>query len=303
MVHRARPVGNVGVRELARRARELRRAIGLQLRRIREDAGLTRAQVARAAGIDRAHYSRIETGEAGASLEVLLATGAVLGADLGVRYFAGAGPRIRDRFQAPIVEALLRVLHESWVAQPEVPVVRPVRGGSTSSSAAMARSSPARCSRSCVASSRSFAGRPRRRLRSMCPTSIRRPGCSSYGPRPTPGRSPAASTPPFEPRTPHGQSTPSRHCRPRRKDGQAPRSCGRGWSEGTRRSWTGRHVASGLADDRGTPGRSACGEARAVTPSQQSRPGGGTDGPRWPPRPAPVVPDSRSVVEPWANPA
>jgi len=62
------------------------------------------------------------------SLEVLTAIGAVLGCDLSVRYFPGSGPRIRDRFQAPIVEALIGILDQSWVPQPEVPVMRPVRG-------------------------------------------------------------------------------------------------------------------------------------------------------------------------------
>jgi transcriptional regulator with XRE-family HTH domain len=128
MVRRVRSAQVVGVRELARRERELRRAIGHQLLTIREDGGLTRAEVARAAGIDRAHYSRIEVGERGASLDVLTAVGAVLGCDLSVRYFPGSGPRIRDRFQAPIVEALIGILDQSWVPQPEVPVHRPVRG-------------------------------------------------------------------------------------------------------------------------------------------------------------------------------
>lgn len=128
MAHRVRAVQVVGTRELTRRERELRRAIGHQLLTIREDGGLTRAEVARAAGIDRAHYSRIETGETGASLGILMAIGSVLGCDLGVRYFPGLGPRIRDRFQAPIVEALLGILDPSWVPQPEVPVLRPVRG-------------------------------------------------------------------------------------------------------------------------------------------------------------------------------
>jgi len=128
MARRLRPAVPIGIRELARRERELRRVIGNQARTIREDAGLARADVARAAGIDRAHYSRIETGETGASLEVLMAIGAALGADLSVRYFPGSGPRIHDRFQAPIVEALLRAMHPRWVAQPEVPVMRPVRG-------------------------------------------------------------------------------------------------------------------------------------------------------------------------------
>jgi transcriptional regulator with XRE-family HTH domain len=128
MTHTVRAAQMVGVRELARRERELKRVIGHQLMTIREDAGLTRAEVARAAGIDRAHYSRIERGETGASLEVLTAIGAVLGCDLSVRYFPGSGPRIRDRFQAPIIEALIGILDQSWVPQPEVPVMRPVRG-------------------------------------------------------------------------------------------------------------------------------------------------------------------------------
>ena len=128
MARGVRPIHPVAVRELARRERKLRRAIGSHLQTLREDAGLTRADVARAAGIDRAHYSRIETGDTGASLDVLLAIGSVLGADLGVRYFPGSGPRIRDRFQAPIVEGLVRALDGGWVAHPEVPVSRPVRG-------------------------------------------------------------------------------------------------------------------------------------------------------------------------------
>lgn len=128
MTHGASPVAPIGARELARRQRELKRAIGDQLQTIREDGGVTRAEVARAAGIDRAHYSRIETGETGASLRVLMTIGSVLGCDLSVRYFPGSGPRIRDRLQAPIVEALLRVLDGRWAAQPEVPIIRPVRG-------------------------------------------------------------------------------------------------------------------------------------------------------------------------------
>src|SRR3990172_508260 len=128
MAGRSRSTVPVGIRELARRERELRRVIGNQVRTMREDAGLTRADVARAAGIDRAHYSRIETGETGASLEVLMAIGAALGADLSVRYFPSSGPRIHDRFQAPIVEALLRALHLRWMGQPEVQVRRPVHG-------------------------------------------------------------------------------------------------------------------------------------------------------------------------------
>ena len=117
-----------GPREVGRRRRDLCRAIGTQVRALREDAGLSQAAVARAAGIDRAHLSRLEQGNTGVSLDVLVSLGGVLGAELGVRLFPGAGPRVRDRFQAPIVEALLRLLGPGWLARPEVPIREPVRG-------------------------------------------------------------------------------------------------------------------------------------------------------------------------------
>ena len=86
------------------------------------------AQVAALAGIDRAHLSRIESGSANPSIEALTAVGIVLGADLSVRFFATAGPRIHDRFQASIVEALVGVLDARWRVALEVPVSEPSRG-------------------------------------------------------------------------------------------------------------------------------------------------------------------------------
>jgi len=59
---------------------------------------------------------------------VLTAVGAALGADLGVRFFAGSGPRIRDRFQAVMSEELLGALHPRWENALEVPVRTPSRG-------------------------------------------------------------------------------------------------------------------------------------------------------------------------------
>ena len=84
--------------------------------------------MARAAGIDQAHLSRIESGVARASVDVLVAISAVLGADLALKLFAGSGPRLHDRFQAPMVEALIRILDRRWIARPEVPVHEPARG-------------------------------------------------------------------------------------------------------------------------------------------------------------------------------
>jgi transcriptional regulator with XRE-family HTH domain len=118
----------IGPRELARRERELRRWIGGQVRDHREDLGLTRSALARAAGLDHAHICRIELGTVSASQGALVAIAAALGADLGVRLFPGAGPAIRDRFQAPIVEAIIRAIDPSWGVRPEVAVGKPSRG-------------------------------------------------------------------------------------------------------------------------------------------------------------------------------
>jgi transcriptional regulator with XRE-family HTH domain len=123
------PMGQTKLqRDARRRASEIQRAIGNELRRLREDAGLTITRVAAAAGIDRRFLARIEAGERGASLETLTTAFAVLGADLSVKAFPTTGPRIRDRFQAAMGEALLRVLHRRWLASAEVPVIRPARG-------------------------------------------------------------------------------------------------------------------------------------------------------------------------------
>ncbi len=115
-------------REIRRRERETRRATGSALLRLRVDAGLSQALVARAAGIDRSFLGRIETGERRASIAVLTAIATVLGADLPVRPYPTTGPRIHDRTQAAMTEALLRVLHPRWIATPEVPVHQPARG-------------------------------------------------------------------------------------------------------------------------------------------------------------------------------
>ena len=72
--------------------------------------------------------SEVEAGRVQASLKTLTALGMTLGADLSVRFFTGASLPLRDRFQAPMVEALLGNLHDSWRGHPEVRVTRPARG-------------------------------------------------------------------------------------------------------------------------------------------------------------------------------
>jgi transcriptional regulator with XRE-family HTH domain len=107
---------------LSRRGNELRRWIGRQIQELRTEAGVSQRQLANCAGLAQSYLWRIEEGQAQPSLDTLLAIGGCLGADLGVRFFPTAGPRLRDRFQAPILEELLRIRHSSWSAQPEMPV-------------------------------------------------------------------------------------------------------------------------------------------------------------------------------------
>lgn len=107
---------------------ETQRAIGRSLRDLRTDAGLSIAAVAREAGIDRSFLSRIERGDRAAGVAVLTAIATVLGADLSIKAFPNTGPRIRDRFQAPMVETLIRALNNRWIVDPEVVVVHPARG-------------------------------------------------------------------------------------------------------------------------------------------------------------------------------
>jgi len=117
-VHRRLP----GPRELMRRRRALQASAGRQVAEQREEAGISRVELARAAGIDHAYLWKIETGRANPSVDVLVALAAPLGADVGIRLFPTTGPRLLDRFQAPMLEALMRALDERWLAEPEVPV-------------------------------------------------------------------------------------------------------------------------------------------------------------------------------------
>jgi transcriptional regulator with XRE-family HTH domain len=102
--------------------------IGEEVLRLRLDAGVSLRELGAVTGLDPSHLARIEKGQVQASLEALTAISAALGADLSLRFYAGAGPRIRDRFQAPMIEALLRTLDPRWIARLEVPIPRPARG-------------------------------------------------------------------------------------------------------------------------------------------------------------------------------
>src|SRR5438874_1604007 len=114
--------------EATRRERDLRHALGLDLRNQCSDASLTQARLARAAGLSPAQVSRILSGTESASLHALAAISIAMGGRPVVRIEPGTGPPIRDRFQGRMIEALIRILHDRWKRFLEVPVYRPVRG-------------------------------------------------------------------------------------------------------------------------------------------------------------------------------
>jgi transcriptional regulator with XRE-family HTH domain len=108
------------LREADRRSRRRTLTMGEELRRLRMDAGLTITALAASIGVDPSHLARIEKGLALPSLDLLERLAVALGADLGIRFFAGTGPRLRDRFQAPMLEALMAILHPRWAREVEV---------------------------------------------------------------------------------------------------------------------------------------------------------------------------------------
>jgi transcriptional regulator with XRE-family HTH domain len=114
--------------ESERKLRRLWVRTGDEVRRLRLDAGLTLTELGSVVGVHRSHLARIEGGVVSPSLEVLMSIGVALGADLSVKYFAGAGPRLVDRFQAPMIEGFIPRLAPRWGVRLEVGVSTPARG-------------------------------------------------------------------------------------------------------------------------------------------------------------------------------
>lgn len=95
---------------------------------MRLEVGVSLSELARVVGVHRSHIARIEAATARPSLDVLTAIGVALGAEISVRYFPGSGPRLHDRFQAPMVESFVKALHSRWMVELEVPISQPSRG-------------------------------------------------------------------------------------------------------------------------------------------------------------------------------
>jgi transcriptional regulator with XRE-family HTH domain len=115
-------------REMRAVQRRQFRSLGDELRQLREDAGRSQHAVAAAAGLSQGYVSKVEAGLARPSLAVLRRLSASLGVDLSLRLFPNTGPRVRDRLQLPMEQALLDLTRTRYRPQPEVRVWRPVRG-------------------------------------------------------------------------------------------------------------------------------------------------------------------------------
>ena len=114
--------------EVEKKEQAVRRAIAMELRTQREDAGISLSRLARAAGLTPGFLSRIEADDASPSVHTYVAIAHAPGGDLRMRFEPGAGVPLRDRYQARMIEALLRLLHPRWKRFVEVPVHRAVRG-------------------------------------------------------------------------------------------------------------------------------------------------------------------------------
>jgi transcriptional regulator with XRE-family HTH domain len=114
--------------ETARRLRRSSIRVGDDVRDLRSDAGVSLRELGAATGLDPSHIARIEKGQVQPSIRSLTLISVALGADLSLRFYAGSGPRIHDRFQAPMIEALLGELHPRWGPRLEVRVPGPTRG-------------------------------------------------------------------------------------------------------------------------------------------------------------------------------
>jgi transcriptional regulator with XRE-family HTH domain len=115
-------------RHIRQRQEDFRRALADELRRVVETEGLSLRAIARAVGVDSSQLSRVLRGKEGISHEALVAVATGLGHDVSLRLFESSGPRIRDRLQARMIEALLGITHRRWLPRLEVGVYRPVRG-------------------------------------------------------------------------------------------------------------------------------------------------------------------------------
>ena len=122
-------MGDTRLQHLVReRQRDLRRALAVELRRVLAIRRISLRALGGAIGVDPSHLSKVLAGDTAISHDALVAVATGLGYDVSVRLFESTGPRVRDRIQSRMIEALLEALHPRWTPRLEVAVHRPVKG-------------------------------------------------------------------------------------------------------------------------------------------------------------------------------
>jgi transcriptional regulator with XRE-family HTH domain len=115
-------------RHVHTRQRDLRRALAIELRRVLAIERVSLRALGREIGVDPSHLSHVLAGDSAISHDALVAVATGLGYDVSVRLFESTGPRVRDRIQVRMIEALLDALDPRWIPRLELAVHRPVRG-------------------------------------------------------------------------------------------------------------------------------------------------------------------------------
>jgi transcriptional regulator with XRE-family HTH domain len=103
-------------------------SIAESLRDFAADAGVSQRKVAGLTGLSTGFVSDVLAGRERASITTYNLLAAALGADLSIKLYQNTGPHLRDRWQAPMLEELLRIRHPRWEPYPEARVTDPVRG-------------------------------------------------------------------------------------------------------------------------------------------------------------------------------
>lgn len=113
-------------RELgSRRASDLRRWIGRDLRILRVSSGQTQRAIGSPSGVSQAYESEIERGTGKASLETLATIAETVGGRLIVRIIPGDGVPLRDSGQLAIVQSIVAECHQRWKHTIEMPIGSP----------------------------------------------------------------------------------------------------------------------------------------------------------------------------------
>ena len=104
------------------RSRRLAERFGQELRIARVAAGLSQQRLAQLAQVSQGEVSKVERGDARASLDVRCRLTEATGHELGWRLYPIATVRLRDSGQLGLAQTIVTAAGKEWTAELEVPV-------------------------------------------------------------------------------------------------------------------------------------------------------------------------------------